>query len=184
MSKIIRKPLIVPDNVELKIEDLGLNYKITVKGPKGTMEKELFNHVKIELKDKVVNFNLASNDAKKRPFLGTAYRLISNMIEGVVKGFEKRMEVFGVGYKAAVNGKTLKLSLGYSHDIDFPIPEGIDIKVDGLKIIVSGIDKEKVGLTAAKIRELRKPDPYKGKGVRYEGENPVRKVGKKAVASK
>lgn len=184
MSKIIRKPLIVPDNVEVKIEDRGSKYFVEIKGPKGKIEKELFNYVKIELKDKEIKFKLNSNDNKTKPFLGTAYRLIANMIEGVVKGFEKRLEVFGVGYKVSLVGNALKLSMGYSHDINFPIPEGINIKVDGLKIIVSGVDKEKVGLTAAKIREIKKPDPYKGKGIRYEGENPVRKVGKKAVASK
>ena len=184
MSKIIKKPLIIPNNVELKIDDLGFQYKIFIKGPKGKLEKNLFNYVDIKIEGNEVKFALKGNDKKKKAFLGTAYRIIQNMIKGVVEGYSKRLELVGVGYKSAVKGKDLVLQVGYSHDVIFPIPEGIEIKVEGNKINVSGVDKEKVGLIASKIKAIRRPDPYKGKGLRYEGENPVRKVGKKAVASK
>ncbi len=182
MSKIIQKPLIVPSNVDLKIVDNGESYTINVKGPKGKVDQVIpYKWVKITREGDEVKLELTTNDTKKKSFVGTTYRLIRNTIVGVSNGFSKVLELSGVGFKAQVKGNKINLNLGYSHDINFEIPKGINIEAKGTRITVSGTDKNLVGLTAAQLRELRMPDPYKGKGVRYEGENPVRKVGKKAA---
>lgn len=182
MSKIVKKPLIVPKNVEVNFEDKGNEILIKVKGPKGTLEKRLMNVIDLKLdENKKLTLKLKTTNSKIKPFLATSYRIIENMIKGVQENFTKVLEIYGVGYKANVAGKVLKLNVGYSHEVNYEIPQNIDIKVAENKIIVSGPDKELVGLVAAQIREIKKPDPYRGKGLRYQGENPVRKVGKKAA---
>ena len=175
MSRIGRLPIAVPAGVTVDIAD---NNKVTVKGPKGTLERVL--PIEMEIKkdgDQIVVTR--PNDLKKMKSLhGLTRTLISNMVIGVTNGYEKTLEVNGVGYRAAKSGKKLTLNLGYSHPVEMEDPEGIESTVDGNKIIVKGIDKEKVGQYAAEIREKRKPEPYKGKGIKYADEVIRRKVGK------
>mgnify|MGYP003444553806 CR=1 FL=1 len=176
MSRIGRLPITVPAGVTVEIAE---NNKVTVKGPKGTLVKEL--PVEMEIKqegDKIVVTR--PNDLKKMKSLhGLTRTLINNMVVGVTNGYEKKLEVNGVGYKAAKSGKKLTLSLGYSHPVEMVDPEGIESVVEGQNIIiVKGIDKEKVGQYAAEIREKRRPEPYKGKGIKYSDEVIRRKVGK------
>ncbi|MCX8059319.1 MAG: 50S ribosomal protein L6 [Spirochaetes bacterium] len=182
MSKIVKKPLIIPKNVELNFENKGNEIIVKVKGPKGTVEKKLLNIIDCKIdENKKLILNLKTTNSKMKPFLATSYRIIENMIKGVQEHYSKVLEIYGVGYKANVAGKTLKLNVGYSHEVNYNIPQNIEVKVSENKIIVSGPDKELVGLVAAQIREIKKPDPYRGKGLRYQGENPIRKVGKKAA---
>ena len=176
MSRIGRLPIAIPAGVTVEIAE---NNVVTVKGPKGTLTKEL--PVEMEIKqegDEVVVTR--PNDLKKMKSLhGLTRTLIHNMVEGVEKGYEKVLEVNGVGYRAAKSGKTLTLNLGYSHPVEMTDPEGIEAVVEGQnKIIVKGIDKEKVGQYAAEIRDKRRPEPYKGKGIKYADEVIRRKVGK------
>jgi large subunit ribosomal protein L6 len=168
-------PVAIPAGVTV---DIAEGNKITVKGPKGTLERVLVPEmdVKIENGEVVVT---RPNDLKRNKSLhGLTRTLIRNMVVGVTEGYEKKLEVNGVGYKAVKEGKKLTLSLGYSHPIEMVDPEGIETKVDGNTIIVSGINKEAVGQYAAEIREKRKPEPYKGKGIKYADEVIRRKVGK------
>jgi large subunit ribosomal protein L6 len=182
MSKIIKKPLQIPKNIEVLFEDKGEHILIKVKGPKGNIEKKLINLVDFKIdENRILQINLKTTNSKVKPLLATSYRIIENMIKGVQQHFSKTLEIYGVGYKANVAGKTLKLNVGYSYEVIYDIPDSIDVKVAENKIIVSGPDKELVGLVAAQIREIKKPDPYRGKGLRYQGENPIRKVGKKAA---
>lgn len=176
MSRIGNRILKLPENVNVTVSDQNL---VTVNGPKGKLEKWMPESIKIQLADNKVA-TLRKNDEKKQKQLhGTTNSLIQGMIEGVTKGFTKKLSIVGVGYKAALKGKSLSLSLGYSHQIDFPIPENIKISVPKpVEIIVEGIDKQLVGETAAKIREFRKPEPYKGKGIKYVDEHILRKEGK------
>ncbi|EMD82280.1 large subunit ribosomal protein L6 [Pacificimonas flava] len=151
---------------------------LSVKGPKG----ELSMPVRDEIEYKIADGEIAVNPqtAKARPFWGMQRTLVQNLVTGVSEGFTKTLEISGVGYRAQSQGKTLKLQLGYSHDIDFDIPEGIEIKTpDNTTVEVSGIDKQQVGQVAAEIRRWRKPEPYKGKGIKYRGEYVYRKEGKK-----
>lgn len=176
MSRIGRLPIDVPSGVEIKIED---NNKVTVKGPKGTLVKEL----PVEMDIKVENNQVVvtrPNDLKKMKSLhGLTRTLINNMVIGVTEGYKKVLEINGVGYRGQKQGKKLTLSLGYSHPVEMEDPEGIEVTMEGQNlIIVSGIDKEKVGQYAAEIREKRKPEPYKGKGIKYQDEVIRRKVGK------
>ena len=175
MSRIGKMPVAIPAGVTV---DIAEGNKITVKGPKGTLERVLVPEmdVKIENGEVVVT---RPNDLKRNKSLhGLTRTLIRNMVVGVTEGYEKKLEVNGVGYKAVKDGKKLTLSLGYSHPIEMVDPEGIETKVDGNTIIVSGINKEAVGQYAAEIREKRKPEPYKGKGIKYADEVIRRKVGK------
>ncbi len=175
MSRIGKMPVAIPAGVTV---DIAEGNKITVKGPKGTLERVLVPEmdVKIENGEVVVT---RPNDLKRNKSLhGLTRTLIRNMVVGVTEGYEKKLEVNGVGYKAVKEGKKLTLSLGYSHPIEMVDPEGIETKVDGNTIIVSGINKEAVGQYAAEIREKRKPEPYKGKGIKYADEVIRRKVGK------
>lgn len=175
MSRIGRLPVAVPAEVEVKIAE---NNVVTVKGPKGTLEKALPVEMSIKLEDGHVVVTRPNDLKKMKSLHGLTRTLIQNMVTGVSQGYEKTLEVNGVGYKAAKQGKKLVLSLGYSHPVEMEDPEGLESKVDGNKIVVSGIDKEKVGQYAAEIRDKRRPEPYKGKGIKYADEVIRRKVGK------
>ncbi|MDO5100144.1 MAG: 50S ribosomal protein L6 [Eubacteriales bacterium] len=176
MSRIGRLPVAVPAGVTVEIAD---NNKVTVKGPKGTLSRELPAEMSIKLEEGQVVVARPSDLKKMKSLHGLTRTLINNMVVGVLNGYEKVLEVNGVGYKAAKAGKKLTLSLGYSHPVEMEDPEGIETIVEGQnKIIVRGIDKEKVGQFAAEIRDKRRPEPYKGKGIKYSTEVIRRKVGK------
>lgn len=175
MSRIGRLPVAVPAGVEVKIAE---NNVVTVKGPKGTLEKALPAEMSIKLEDGHVVVTRPNDLKKMKSLHGLTRTLIQNMVIGVSQGYEKTLEVNGVGYRAAKQGKKLVLNLGYSHPVEMEDPEGLESKVDGNKIVVSGIDKEKVGQYAAEIRDKRRPEPYKGKGIKYADEVIRRKVGK------
>ena len=176
MSRIGRLPVAIPAGVTVEVAE---NNKVTVKGPKGTLERELPTEmtIKVEGEEVVVT---RPNDLKKMKSLhGLTRTLINNMVVGVTEGYQKVLEVNGVGYKAAKSGSKLTLSLGYSHPVEMEDPEGVETVLEGQnKIIVKGIDKEKVGQFAAEIRDKRRPEPYKGKGIKYADEVIRRKVGK------
>ena len=176
MSRIGRMPIAIPAGVTVEIAE---NNKVTVKGPKGTLERVLPTEMKIE-KDGESIVVTRPNDLKRMKSLhGLTRTLLNNMVVGVTDGYKKELEVNGVGYKAQKQGKTLVLSLGYSHPVEMTDPEGVDSAVEGQnKIIITGIDKEKVGQYAAEIRDKRRPEPYKGKGIKYSDEVIRRKVGK------
>lgn len=178
MSKIGKSPVVIASGVEVKLNEGNV---IEVKGAKGTLTQALPKQIKVNIEADQISFSpVNDNDKEASAFWGLARSLVNNMVEGVTNGFVKRLEIQGVGYKAQAQGKTIKLNLGYSHDIDFVIPEGIEVKTPKpTEIEVSGIDKQKVGQVAAEIRAFRKPEPYKGKGIRYEDEYVIRKEGKK-----
>jgi large subunit ribosomal protein L6 len=174
MSRIGKVPVGIPDKVEVKVN----GSLVAVKGPKGALEYNFTEHVGIELKDKEVIVT-PSNDSKiSRSLWGTTRTLIGNMVEGVSVGFTRSLVFNGVGYKAAVKGNVLVLNLGYSHPINYDLPEGITAKVDKTTINLMGCNKELLGFAAAKVRSFRPPEPYKGKGIRYSDEHIIRKAGK------
>ena len=176
MSRIGRMPIAVPAGVTV---DIAENNKVTVKGPKGTLERVLPAEMEIKLEGDTVTVSRPNDLKKMKSLHGLTRTLINNMVIGVTEGYEKRLEVNGVGYRAQKSGKVLNLSLGYSHPVDMTDPEGIEVVVEGQNlIIVKGIDKEKVGQYAAEIRSKREPEPYKGKGIKYADEVIRRKVGK------
>ena len=175
MSRIGRMPVAIPAGVTVEIAE---GNKVTVKGPKGTLERELPKEMDIKLEDGHVVVSRPNDLKKMKSLHGLTRTLIHNMGVVVSEGYTKTLEVNSVGYRAAKAGKKLTLTLGYSHPVEMEDPEGIETKVDGNKIIVSGISKEKVGQYAAEIREKRKPEPYKGKGIKYDYEVIRRKVGK------
>ena len=175
MSRIGRLPVAVPAGVEVKVAE---NNVVTVKGPKGTLERALPVEMSIKLEDGHVVVTRPSDLKKMKALHGLTRTLIQNMVTGVSQGYEKTLEVNGVGYRASKQGKKLVLNLGYSHPVEMEDPEGLESKVDGNKIVVSGIDKERVGQYAAEIRDKRRPEPYKGKGIKYADEVIRRKVGK------
>ena len=175
MSRIGRLPVAIPAGVTVSVADGNV---VTVKGPKGTLVRTFVPELTIEVKDNEVLVSRPNDLKREKSLHGLTRTLIHNMVEGVSNGFSKKLEVNGVGYRAVKQGKKLTLSLGYSHPVEMEDPEGIETKVDGNKIIVSGVSKEKVGQYAAEIREKRKPEPYKGKGIKYETEVIRRKVGK------
>ncbi len=175
MSRIGRKEIIISDGASVAVN----KNTVTVKGPKGELSYSMRPEIKMSMKENVLSFSIAKETAASNAFWGMTRALISNMIEGVTKGFEKKLELVGVGYRVSQNGKGLTLALGYSHPINFDAPQGITLKLDENKsIVVSGVDKQLVGQTAAKIRSLRKPEVYKGKGVRYSDEVVKTKPGK------
>ena len=175
MSRIGRKPIAVPAGVTLTID----GSKVTVKGPKGELSRVLSKEMIIELKDGVLTVDRPSEQKDHKALHGLTRTLISNMVVGVTDGFKKNLEIEGVGYRAAKAGDNLNLTLGFSHPVVVEPPTGISIDVpQPNRITVSGIDKEQVGAIAAQIRFYRPPEPYKGKGIRYEGERVLRKVGK------
>lgn len=175
MSRIGRMPVAIPAGVTVEIAE---GNKVTVKGPKGTLVRELPKEMEIKMEDGHVVVSRPNDLKRMKSLHGLTRTLIHNMVVGVSEGYTKTLEVNGVGYRAAKAGKKLTLSLGYSHPVEMEDPEGIETKVDGNKIVVSGISKEKVGQYAAEIREKRKPEPYKGKGIKYDTEVIRRKVGK------
>lgn len=179
MSRIGNQPIIIPDGVEVKIDkDL-----ILVKGKKGELTQKLIPEIVVEIKDKTIVLKEPSKTKGSSALWGTFRALIANMVEGVSRGFEKRLIIEGIGYRAVLNGNKLVLSLGYSHPIEIQAPKGIEFKVEKNTILISGQDKQVVGQVAADIRVHRKPEPYKGKGIRYEGEVVRRKAGKKATST-
>ncbi len=176
MSRIGRMPIAVPAGVTVEIKE---NNEVTVKGPKGTLTRVLVPEMEIKQEDGQIIVSRPNDLKRMKSLHGLTRTLIHNMIVGVTEGYTKVLEVNGVGYRAAKDGKKLNLTLGYSHPVEMTDPEGIETKVEGNnKIIVTGIDKEKVGQYAAEIREKRKPEPYKGKGIKYADEVIRRKVGK------
>ena len=175
MSRIGRMPIAIPAGVTVEVAE---NNKVTVKGPKGTLVRVLPSEMEIKVEGAEVLVSRPNDLKKMKSLHGLTRTLIHNMVVGVTEGFEKKLEVNGVGYRASKAGKVLTLNLGYSHPVEMTDPEGIESTVDGNKIIVSGIDKEKVGQYAAEIRDKRRPEPYKGKGIKYADEVIRRKVGK------
>ena len=175
MSRIGRMPIAIPDGVTVTIAE---NNHVTVKGPKGTLERTLPAEMEIKLEGSEVVVTRPNDLKKMKSLHGLTRTLIHNMVVGVTDGFTKELEVNGVGYRASKAGKKLTLNLGYSHPVEMEDPEGLESKVDGNKITISGIDKEKVGQYAAEIRDKRRPEPYKGKGIKYDTEVIRRKVGK------
>ena len=175
MSRIGRMPVAIPAGVTVEVAEGNV---VTVKGAKGTLTRELAKEMEIKIEDGTVVVTRPNDLKRMKSLHGLTRTLISNMVVGVSEGYTKTLEVNGVGYKAAKAGKKLTLSLGYSHPVEMEDPEGIETKVEGNKIVVSGINKEKVGQYAAEIREKRKPEPYKGKGIKYSDEVIRRKVGK------
>ena len=175
MSRVAKKPIALPKGVELNIQDTS----VSAKGPKGTLSLAKPAGVQIAVEDG--NALLSANDPSLVPLTGTLRAIVANMVHGVSTGFERKLELVGVGYRAAVQGKDLNLSLGYSHPVVFQAPEGITITTPTqTEVIVAGADKQLVGEVAAKIRGYRPPEPYKGKGVKYAGEVIIRKEAKKA----
>ena len=177
MSRIGKLPVSIPEGVEIKITEKN----IICKGPKGELTLDSNPNVKIEQKNSEIVVSLKNKDDKA--IWGTYRQLIANLIEGVTKGFEKKLEVVGVGYKVQAQGKKLVITIGYTNPVEVEAPEGIEFKVEKNIITISGIDKQLVGQTAAEIRKVRTPEPYKGKGIRYIDEHVRKKEGKKAVAS-
>ena len=175
MSRIGNKPITVPEGVEVKLD----GQHITVKGPKGTLERDIHKNMTVTMDGNVIKVTRPNDEAENRSLHGLTRTLISNMIEGVLNEYKRELEINGVGYRAQLKGKTLVLTLRYSHPVEMEDPEGIETVLDGQnKIIVKGIDKEKVGQYAAEIRSKRAPEPYKGKGIKYDTEVIRRKVGK------
>ncbi|MEN2711830.1 50S ribosomal protein L6 [Sphingomonas sp. NPDC092331] len=176
MSRIGKKPVVVPAGVTASIEGRVLS----VKGPKGTLSLNLRDEISYTVEDGSISVQPANETKGARAFWGMQRTLVQNLITGVTEGFTKKLLITGVGYRAASQGKVLKLQLGYSHDVNIDVPEGIEIKTpDQTTVEISGIDKQKVGQIAAEIRRWRKPEPYKGKGIKYDGEFIFRKEGKK-----
>ena len=179
MSRIGKKPIQIPEKVDLTID----GKKVKVKGPKGELQREVRKEIGLKLEGDQLNLSIEIEDKRSPAFLGLERSLISNMVTGVTDGFEKSLVMKGVGYRARMEGTTLVIEAGFSHPVKMETPEGVDIAVEKGEIKVSGIKKEQVGQVAAKIRDIRPPEPYKGKGIRYKGEEVVRKEGKKAVGS-
>ena len=178
MSRIGKKPIELPKGVEVRQDGNAVN----IKGPKGTLTTSLIPGITVKVENNVVQFTRANEEQKSRAFHGLVRALVANNVRGVSEGFKRELDIVGVGYRAEVKGKEVVFQLGYSHPVRFPIPQGIEVTVDAKSghIVVSGIDKQKVGQTAAEIRSLREPDPYKGKGIKYSDEVIRRKAGKAA----
>jgi len=180
MSKIGKKPIIIPDGVTVKVT----GKEVHVKGSKGELSLIADKAINIELKDKEINLSIGESTKENKSIWGTTRMLIDNMIQGVSQGFEKRLEIQGIGFKAALQGKNkIILSVGFTHPVEHTAPEGVEFKLDKNIIIVSGIDKQKVGQITAEIRASKPPEPYLGKGIRYVGEVVKRKAGKKVVTA-
>lgn len=176
MSKIGKLPVAIPAGVTATLS----GQTVKVKGPKGALEVTLVEEIAAKVEGSEILLSMNGETNRHKAMWGMSRTLVANLVEGVTKGFEKKLEITGVGYKAAVQGKTLNLSLGFSHDVLYAIPEGIQIVTPKpTEVVVSGIDRQQVGQVAAEIREFRGPEPYKGKGVKYAGEFIFRKEGKK-----
>ena len=176
MSRIGKKPVPIPSGVTANVE----GQTVKVKGPKGQLQVVLPDDVSVKMDNGQVKVDPRNETKRARSMWGTSRTLVSNLVTGVTKGYERKLEITGVGYRAALQGKNLQIALGYSHDVIFAIPEGIAIATPKpTEILITGIDKQKVGQVAAEIRSFRPPEPYKGKGVKYAGEYIFRKEGKK-----
>jgi large subunit ribosomal protein L6 len=176
MSRIGKKPVPVPKGVTATVD----GQTVTVKGPKGQLSLTLVDDVEVKLEDGAITVKPRTDTKRARSMWGMSRSLVENLVKGTTTGFNRTLEITGVGYRAAMDGKSLKLQLGYSHDIFYPVPDGISIVVPKpTEINISGIEKDKVGQVAAEIRGFRGPEPYKGKGIRYQGEYIQRKEGKK-----
>jgi large subunit ribosomal protein L6 len=176
MSRIGKKAVAIPSGVNASVE----GQTVKMKGPKGALQYVVPDEIVVKMDKGAIKVDPRTETKRARAMWGTSRTLVANLVAGVTKGFESKLEITGVGYRAAVQGKNLQLALGYSHDVVYPIPEGIAIATPKpTEIVVSGIDKQKVGQVAAEIRAFRKPEPYKGKGVKYAGEYIFRKEGKK-----
>ncbi len=174
MSRLGKRPISIPKDVEVKLEgDL-----LRVKGPKGELRRRVHPKVQVDMDGDKISVLVADGSRESRSLHGLFAVLINNMVTGVTKGFERVLEISGVGYRAVVNGRTAVFNLGYSRPIDFELPDGVDANIEKSKIILTGIDKELLGMTASKIRNLRRPEPYKGKGIKYAEEMIRRKAGK------
>lgn len=176
MSRTGLKPVAVPEGVNATID----GQMVSIKGPKGELSVVLVDDIEAQMTDDGIKVTPRMETNEARAMWGMSRTLVSNLVEGVTEGFEKTLEIQGVGYRAQVQGKNLQLQVGLSHDVNYPIPEGIEVKCPApTEIVVSGIDRQKVGQVAAEIRKFRPPEPYKGKGIRYAGEYVFRKEGKK-----
>ena len=175
MSRVGKKPIPIPEKTKVTLK----GNTITIQGDKGTLSRAIHSGVTVEISNSEIAVNVPSEDRISRALQGLTRSLVSNMVTGVSRGFERVLEINGIGYRAEAKGKNILFNLGYSHPIDFPLPEGITVKIDKNTIVrLSGIDKELLGLTAASIRQLRPPEPYKGKGIKYSEEHIQRKAGK------
>ncbi len=174
MSRVGKNPVVVPEKVQVVINGTS----VSVKGPKGELEYSFNDRVTFSQEGNEIKVTPVDESIKSRAMWGTARQIVSNMVTGVTDGFVRKLEFNGVGYKAAVSGNTLTLNLGYSHPIDYELPEGVAAKVAGKEIELSGTNKELLGFAAAKIRSFRPPEPYKGKGIKYAEETIIRKAGK------
>jgi large subunit ribosomal protein L6 len=175
MSRIGKKPIALPKGVKVEVKD-GF---VSVQGQKGALQRVLLEGILIDITESIVTLGRANDSKRSRSYHGLMRTLVANMVEGVSNGFEKKLEIVGIGYRSELKGNNLALYLGYSHPIDFPLPQGISAEIEKQTLVtIRGIDKELVGQVAAKIRDLRKPDPYKGKGVKYAGEVLRKKAGK------
>ena len=180
MSRIGNKTITIPAGCEIEVSDSN---EVTVKGPKGTLSRQFSPLINVKIDGAEVKCARANEDKHTKQLHGTTRALIHNMIVGTTEGFSKTLEIVGIGYKAAMNGNVLNLSLGYSHDINYQVEDGVKVEVPNpTTIVVSGIDKQRVGEVASVIRSYRKPEPYKGKGIRYKGEHIAHKEGKSAAA--
>lgn len=180
MSRIGKKPIELPSGVELTISDK----QVVAKGPKGELKQTFPDEVSFSLDEGVVSVERVNDERRSRAMHGLSRALLANMIIGVSDGYTKELELHGVGYRAALKGSTIELSVGFSHVVNVDAPDGISFEVpEATRIIVSGIDKQQVGQVSANIRKIRPPEPYKGKGIRYAGERIVRKAGKAGVAA-
>jgi large subunit ribosomal protein L6 len=178
MSRIGRQPIEIPSGVDVTVGDDAV---VTVKGPRGTLSQRLPPEMRIVREEGVVRVERPSDESMHRSLHGLTRTLLANMVEGVTKGYEKRLAIVGVGYRVALKGSDLEIQVGYSHPVSVPAPEGIEFEVPtATSIVVRGNDKQQVGEVAANIRKIRKPEPYKGKGIRYENEYVRKKAGKAA----
>lgn len=181
MSRKGKQPIPIPKNVEVKLTES----EISVKGPKGSLKHERFAGIEVKIHDQQIDLILPEDKQDLNHFHGLYRAIVNNMVEGVSTGFEKKLEMIGVGYRAAVQGNRVDLQIGYSHPTSLPIPEHVTVKIDkGTAILISGPDKQVVGQFAASIRAIRPPEPYQGKGIRYAGEYVRKKAGKAAAAKK
>lgn len=179
MSRKGKQPIAIPKGVEVKIG----NKQISIKGPKGTLQHELMPEIQVRVEGSILHVELSPEHQQAGNFHGLYRSLIDNMVQGASHGFERKLEMIGVGYRAAVQGNNLDLQIGFSHPTKLHIPEGVSVKVDkNTTIIISGADKQKIGQFAANVRAVRPPEPYQGKGIRYQGEYVRKKAGKAAAA--
>jgi large subunit ribosomal protein L6 len=177
MSRIGKRPISIPAGVETTF----VGDTLTVKGPKGQLQRRIHPKIQVDITDAHIVVSALDQTKEGKSLYGLSRVLINNMVTGVSQGFERAMEIVGIGYRAEMKGRTAVFNLGYSHPIDFDLPDGIEARIEKSRIVLSGIDKELLGLTAAKIRGLRKPEPYKGKGIKYADEFIRRKAGKAGV---